>query len=299
MDEHPTAGRQFRPRLRPGASGHRTLMSTLSDLTRSRELLTNLTLRELRGKYKRSLLGWSWSLVNPLATMGIYTIVFAVFLKVPIPPGHPSGLKVFPLYLLVALLPWNFLGNAMTGGMEALVGNANLIKKVYFPRQVLVLASLGSWLFSLGIELGVLAIALLIAGNMVLPWLPLVLLVVLLQCTYVLGVSLLLSVLNVYFRDVRHFVGIFLQLWFYMTPIVYPVSLVPEHKKILGVGVAARSLYELNPMVRFVAIYRNLLYDLRFPALADVLYLVVVAAVTLAVGWIVFEKLEPRLAEEL
>src|SRR5947208_12188399 len=153
-------------------------MTSLAELARSRELFLNLTLRELRGKYKRSVLGWGWSLLNPLSTMLIYTLVFSVFLKVTVAPGEPSGLDVFPLFLLCGLLPWNFLGNSMTAGMDSLVSNANLIKKVFFPREVLVLATVGSWLFTFLIELAVLGVALLLAGNVILPWLALVVLAI-------------------------------------------------------------------------------------------------------------------------
>ena len=107
----------------------------LREMSRSRDLFVNLTLRELRGKYKRSVLGWGWSLLNPLATMIIFTAVFAVLLRAEPDPGDPSGLDVFALFLLCGLLPWNYLSNGMNGGMGTLVGNANLIKKVYFARQ--------------------------------------------------------------------------------------------------------------------------------------------------------------------
>jgi len=189
-------------------------MTKLAELAESRELLANLTLRELRGKYKRSLLGWSWSLVNPLATMAIFTVVFLYFLKVPVPRGDPSGLHVFALFLLCGLLPWNLLANGVTGSMGAVLGNANLIKKVYFPRELLVAATVASWTVSLLVELAVLAVAMLVAGNGVLPWIPAVVVLVALQTAFVLGIGLLLGVLNVFFRDVQHFVGIVLQIWF-------------------------------------------------------------------------------------
>jgi len=274
-------------------------MNKLAELSQSRELILNLTLRELRGKYKRSVLGWTWSLLNPISTMAIYSLVFGLILKVKIPPGNPSGLEIFPLFLLCGLLPWNFIGNGMVGGMEALVGNANLIKKVYFPREVLVLASINSWAFSMCIEMSVLAVALLAAGNMILPWLPLVLFVMAIQMVFVTGVALLLSVCNVYFRDVRHLIAILLSLWFYLTPIVYPITLVPTHSRILGINVASRTLYSANPMVEFTQVYRDLLYDLRFPSLYQVGYLVLVSFAALLFGQFVFSRLEGRLAEEL
>jgi ABC-type polysaccharide/polyol phosphate export permease len=265
-------------------------VTTLSELVASRELLVNLTLRELRGKYKRSVLGWTWSLLNPLATMAIFTVVFAYFLKVDVPPGNPSGLDVFALFLVCGLLPWNFLSNGMSGSMGSLLGNSNLIKKVYFPREILVIANVASWVVAFLIEMAVLAVALIVFGNFVLPWLVPVLALVVVQTAFVVGLGLMLSVLNVYFRDVQHFMGILLQLWFYATPIVYPITVVPEN---------IRFVYGLNPMVRFVEAYRDCLYDLRMPPLLDWIYLIGVAAVTLAAGWAIFVKLEPKLAEEM
>jgi len=269
----------------------------VTDLLRSnRDLFVNLTLRELRGKYKRSVLGWAWSMVNPLATMIIFSIVFRFFLKVEVEKGDPSGLRVFAFFLLCGLLPWNLMANGMVGGMAALLGNANLIKKVYFPRSLLVVASTAALTVSLLIELSVVSVALMVAGNFVIPWLPLVILTVALQTLFVLGVALLLSVVAVYFRDLEHLTAILLQLWFYATPIIYPAKL----------AVAAlddrpwlRWLYEANPMTRFVAIYRDLLYNLRGPRLADVLAVFVSTVISLVVGVVAFRRLEPRLAEEL
>ena len=274
-------------------------MASLGELTASRELLANLTLRELRGKYKRSLLGWSWSLLNPLATVFIFSVVFRFFFKLDFPEGDPSGLKSFALALVIGLLPWNFVSNGMNGSMEALISNSNLIKKVYFPREVLVVANVGSWIVSLLIEVTVLCVVLLIAGNFVVPWLVPVLLLVLIQSVFVIGLGLGLSVLNVYFRDVQHLVGIVLQLWFYATPIVYPIDVVPRAATVFGWDLPVRTLYGLNPMVRFVEAYRACLYHLRFPPLADILYLVGAAVVALVVGGLLFRRLEPKLAEEL
>ena len=203
-------------------------MTSLAELSTSREMLVNLTLRELRGKYKRSLLGWSWSLLNPLATMLIFTLVFRYILKIPVEAGHPSGMKIFAFFLLCGLLPWNFMAAGMTGAMGTLIANANLIKKVYFPREILVVANVLASMVSLLIELAVLAVALMLFGNIVLPWLPMVIVLVALQTLFVIGIGLLMSVLNVYFRDVQHFVSILLQLWFYATPIIYPLSLVHD-----------------------------------------------------------------------
>jgi lipopolysaccharide transport system permease protein len=263
-----------------------------------RELLANLTLRELRGKYKRSALGWAWSLLNPLASMIVYSIVFSTIMGIKPELGDPSGLTSFALWLLCGFLPWAFLANSVTGGAESLVGNANLIRKVWFPRQILVGATVGSFLITFLIELGVLSVALIIAGNFVLPWLVPAVSLVAVLAAFSFGLALLLSVANVYFRDVRHLIGIILQLWFYLTPIVYPLTLDSLQGKRVA-GRSATSLLNLNPMTRFAEAFRDVLYDLRWPSAATIGYLLAWSAGTLAIGWWAFKRAEGRLAEEL
>jgi ABC-2 type transport system permease protein len=275
------------------------LKTKLAEYKGSGDLTLNLTLRELRSRYKKSFLGWSWSLLNPLSTVIVYSIVFSFLLKIPVPKGDPSGLKNFATFLLCGLLPWNYLSNGMNASMGALIGNANLIKKVYFPREVFVVSAIGSLLVSFLIELGVLAVILLVMGNMVLPWIPVVLVIVAIQSFFVLGIGFLLSVLNVYFRDVQHLVSIALMALFYSAPIVYPVSLVPKHTEILGMSVPLREIYNLNPLVVLVECYRDAMYDLRFPPFLSILYLIGWSIVLMAIGLAVFQKLDRRLAEEV
>ncbi len=274
-------------------------MTTLAEYAGSRELMSNLTLRELRGKYKRSVLGWTWSLLNPVASMLIYTLVFRFFLRIQAPPSDTTGLKNFALYLLCGLLPWTFVLNGMNGSIGTLVGNANLIKKTYFPRDLLVAAQVASLLVSLLIEMAILALALVLFGNMVLPWLPMVLVLIALLTMFVTGLGLAFSVLNVYFRDVQHFVTILFQIWFYLTPIVYPLYLVPVRAEIFGYDLPVRGLLHINPMVGFVEAFRDCLYDLTFPSLASLGYLTAVSVVTFLGGLVVFKRLEGKLAEEL
>lgn len=274
-------------------------MTRLADLAGSRELAINLTLRELRGKYKRSFLGWGWSLLNPVLSTAVYWVVFSAFLRIKPPVGNPSGLHLFVVFLLCGLLPWTYFASAVDSSLEVLVSNGNLIKKVYFPRQILVLASINALLVTFLIELSVLGVLLLVLGNMVLPWIPVVLLIVAVQSVFLLGLGLLLSVLNVYFRDVKHLTKVALQVLFYSAPIVYPIRLVPIHAHILGRIVPLRQLYSLNPLVRMMNCYRAALYDLRFPPLWDLAYFALWAFGALALGWWVFSRLEGRVAEEV
>jgi lipopolysaccharide transport system permease protein len=274
-------------------------VTALSEYAASRELLVNLTMRELRSKYKKSVLGWTWSLLNPVSSVIIYTVVFSVFLHVQPPRGVPSGLKSFVLFLLCALVPWNFVSSSLMATLDSIVGNANLIKKVYFPRELLVASTIGSLLVTFCIELGVVAVILLIAGNMILPWIPVAIVLMALLTITLVGIGLVLSVTNVYFRDVKHFVNIAMQALFYSAPIVYPISVVPVHKEVLGVNVPVLEIYRLNPLVRFIEGFRDILYNLRGPSLETMLYLVLWAAGALFVGLWVFKRLEPRLAEEV
>jgi ABC-type polysaccharide/polyol phosphate export permease len=277
-------------------------MSVVTDLKDSRGLLINLTLREVRGKYKRTLLGQGWSLLNPVATLLIYTLVFGFVLRVPVPVGADSGLQVFVLYLACALLPWNFFNNAVSSGMGSLIANANLLRKVFFWRPTLVVATVLSWNVTFAIELLVLLAALLLFGSMPLLWIPLLVVVVVLLTVFALGIALLLSVMNVYFRDTQHFVNIGMQLWFYATPIVYPYSLIQDQAarmRASGNGFPLETIYRLNPLERFVSVFRSMLYDNVAPYWGDLLFCLAAAAVSLAIGITVFNRSQHRLVEEL
>ena len=287
-------------------------MSALTDLRDSRELLVNLTRREVTSKYRRSVLGQGWSLVNPLATLLIYSLVFGVIIRFQPEVGDPSGLETFTFFLACALLPWQFFSNVVTGGSGAMLTHANLVTKVWFPREVLVTSSTAAWLFTFGIELSVLTVALLVVGASptVLLLLPVVVLLALLLAAFGLGLALALSVAVVYFRDTAHFLTLFLQFWFFLTPIVYPLSVLTDNLTarygspdggpvVAGWTVPVLDLYQANPMAAFVEAFRAVLYDNRLPDLGGVLYVAVWAAVSLVAGYAVFRRFAPRLAEEL
>jgi ABC-type polysaccharide/polyol phosphate export permease len=266
----------------------------VADLKQSHELFVNLTLRELRGKYKRSVLGWAWSMLNPLSSMLIYTFVFGFLLKGNNPPSMAGGRSVFAMYLLCGLLPWNFFAATTSGGLSSLVGMAALVKKVWFPRELLVFALTGAGLVQFGIELGLLSIALLVFGNMVLPWLVPVLVVSVLLVLFTVGIALVLAAGYVYFRDLAYLWSIFVQIWFFLTPIVYLPKLVADR-----LPHWATRLYNANPMAVFVDAYRHILYHLSWPTLLQSIYLTVVSSVSLAVGLTLFNRMSPRFAEEL
>lgn len=278
-------------------------MSAVSETRRWRELFTNLVNRELKGKYKRTALGQLWSLANPLALMLIYTFVFKFVIRVEPAVGDPSGLDAFPLWLLAGLLPWLFFSNTVTQGMQSIIANEALIKKVYFPRNVLVISTVASVMVNWGTEMVVLLVALVIAGAwMAIVWTPLVLLFMILLALFASGVAMTLAIANVYFRDTSYLVTIVLQLGMYLTPIIYPLSLVQAPSDEIGgiVGpVTVLDIYQLNPMLHFVEAFRSLLYDNALPNLTSTIACVVSAVLSFAVGWYVFARHEKRLAEML
>jgi ABC-type polysaccharide/polyol phosphate export permease len=203
---------------------------------------------------------------------------------------------------MCALLPWAFFTSVVTGGMNALTGNENLIKKVYFPRSALVVANAFSALYTWSTEMVVLVLVLLVVGSHLLPWLPLVVVFMVLLAGFALGVSMLLSIANVYFRDTQHFVSILFQIWFYLTPIVYPITLLSDRSQRTGPlfgDVTLLDLYRLNPMERYAEVFRNLLYDNRMPTMGSMLTCLAWTVVALWVGSAVFSRHSKRLAEAL
>ncbi|MFF2052781.1 ABC transporter permease [Leifsonia sp. NPDC058194] len=278
-------------------------MSYIREVLGARELLSNLVLREVRGQYKRTIFGRLWSLISPLASMLVYTFVFSFVFKVQPAKGDPSGLDFYAVWLLCGLLPWTFFANAVNAGMGSLVSNAGLITKVYFPRLVLPVSSVFSVAYNWGFEMIILVVAILVVGGFVWPWLPFVILMMVVLAVFATGVGLLLSIANVYFRDTQYLLGIILQIWMYLTPIVYPVSLVAGQSDriggIFGTPITILDIYELNPMLHFVGVFRTLLYDNTWPMLPDVIACIVWALVALVGGAWVFSRKEKRLAELL
>jgi lipopolysaccharide transport system permease protein len=278
-------------------------MKYLKEVWASRELLFNLTQREVKGKYKRTVLGQLWSLANPLALMLIYTLVFYFILRVHPDPGDPSGLNIFALWLLCGLLPFTFLSVVLNVGLNSLVANANLIQKVYFSRIVLPLSIVGSSAYNWLFEMAVLVVALSIAGGFVLPWIPLVLVAMVLLTIFAAGLALMLSVANVYFRDTQYFMTIFLQIWMYLTPVIYPLRTVQTDSAsvggLLGTKITIADIYGLNPMEHFVALFRELLYDERWPDGSEWLICLGWAIVAAVAGLLIFRRNERKLAEIL
>jgi ABC-type polysaccharide/polyol phosphate export permease len=256
-----------------------------------RNLLYLLSLKELRTRYKKSILGWAWSLLNPLTQMGIFSVIFLVIFKAVPQIGDPSGLKNFPLYFLAGMLPFNFFSISVGVSMGSVQGGASLIKKVQFPHEHLVFSVVVAQFVTLLIELSVLTAAMLLVGNQVLPWLPALLLLLVLLAVFTTGVALALAAANVFYHDVNYLWGILSQVLFYATPVIWnPAS--------VGTPWLSR-IANYNPTGSFIIAAHNLMYDLRLPGLGRWIYLIICAFASFSIGAWIFNKLSPSFAEEM
>lgn len=278
-------------------------MNFFRELWSARELLGNLVLRETRGQYKRTLLGRLWSLVNPLASMLIYTFIFSIVFRIQPEPGDPSGLNIFPLWLMCGLLPWGFFAGALNTSATSLLNNAGLITKVHFPRAVLPLSAVGTLGMNWLIEMGVLLVALVLVGSSIWAWLPGTLVFMLLLAMFASGLGWVLAIVNIHFRDTQYLLSIVLQLWMYLTPIIYPVSLMQSLSDrlggLFGTNISLFDIYTLNPLYHFVTAFRQLLYDNRWPDTIHLVTCVGWTAAAVLLGVWVFSRSEKKIAEML
>lgn len=220
----------------------------LIDLWGHRELLWNLTVKELKVKYKRSVLGFVWSFMNPIIMLGVFSVVFAIMVR-------SEGIQWFAVYLMAGLLPWLFFVNSLNQSVVSIVGNPGLVKKVYFPREVLPIAAVGANVFHFLMQMAVLFLFLLAIGWKFSPYLALFPLVLLMEICFTLGLCLLVSAANVYLRDVQHFVEVVTMAWFWLTPIVYPIGLLIDRMGSL------LWLYLANPMANIVLAWQYIIYN--------------------------------------
>ncbi len=268
-------------------------MAVVTDVWSYRGLIGNLAQRELKSKYKRSILGWLWSLINPASTLLIYSVVFGMVLKVAPPTAGNGTLVSFALYLFSALIIWNFFSGVITGSMGALIGAGPLLKKVYFPPECPAIATVLTILTQTVIESLILVVVMLIVGNaswtfLLFPY------VLVLLAMFSLGIGLVLSLFNVYLRDVNYLVTIGLSLLFYGTPIVYPYSLVAQNAPSW-----VAELVRLNPLTQFVGASQQIFYLLEMPSPARLGGLTVISVVTFAAGWMLFSAKSKDVSEEL
>ena len=271
------------PLMRSGF-GLLDLWMCLTEFWQRRSLLWHMTVRHLRGQYKQSILGYAWAFVNPLSQMLILSFVFSVILRIP------SQDVPYPLFLLVGLVPWIFFSGTVSSATDSVVGAASLVTKVYFPREVLPTAAMLTKLVDLGFGILILIGLMVYFGHppeWTALWLPVLFFI---HILFMLGLAFPLAALNVFFHDVRFLVGVVLLMWFYMTPVIYPVELVPDRYRIL---------FDLNPNSLFINAYRRVLLEGVGPGLDRVFLGTVIALLTFLIGYYLFKRMESGFADRI
>jgi lipopolysaccharide transport system permease protein len=265
----------------------------LVTLYQARELIYNLVQRELKARYKNSVLGFVWSLLNPLGMMVVFTIVFSVLMP-------NNSVPNYPIFLLCGLLPWNFFSASIMTGTNSIVANGNLVKKVYFPREVLPIATVLANLVNFLLALVVLFAAMLLVRIPLSPWLVLLPVVILIQTCFTLGIVFLLSTFQVFYRDTLIVLDVVLLAWFFLTPVFYPTSLLPTSLTVLGITLdVQRVMYILNPMASLINMYRDILYW-GYRTDPDFFWRTSLTALSvLGIGYWVFVKYSGRFGEEV
>jgi ABC-type polysaccharide/polyol phosphate export permease len=257
-------------------------MNLFKGLYQYRELLKTNIKKEIRGKYKGSFLGVLWSFVNPLLTVMVYAIVFPYILK----SSEPN----YIIFLIVGIIPWTYFTTVINQGTTTVLGNASIIKKVYFPREILPISVVTSGLINFLISCIIILIFILFSGigfSWYLVFLPLI---VLIQYIISLALVFILSAIDIYVRDIEYIVNFFVMMLFYATPILYSPSLFPEKLK---------WLFNLNPMAHIINGYRDIFYYKQMPNLENLSLLLMISLGFLFIGYKVFKKLEKGFAEEV
>lgn len=258
-------------------------MKQLKELYAYREMIFSLVRRDLKGRYKGSALGFLWTFLNPLLQLFVYTMVFSMIMR--------TGIDKYYLFLFVTLVPWIFFSTSLTGGAGCIWTQKEMVKKIYFPREVLPIAFVTSQFVNMLLSFIVIFLALILGGIRLNPvaclCLPFVMLV---EYLLALSVALLSSALNVYFRDLEYILAIIAMAWQFLSPVMYSVEQVPDQ---------VLFLFEINPMTSILTAYRDILYYGRIPQLGTMLHAIVLGIILFVVAVVSFNKLKRSFAEEM
>lgn len=254
----------------------------LLELTNYRQMIKSMVLSDLRTRYKGSVLGFLWTFLNPLLMLLVYTIVFSTIMRFDMPN--------YTIYMFIGLLPWMNFSSSILGSASVIIRNSNLIKKIYFPHEVLPLSTVLGGIVNYLFGLIIMVAAIFISGMSMSVhafYFPIILF---LQFLLTYALTLLFSSLNVYFRDLEHILGAIVMAWFYFTPIIYPATMIPEKYQFI---------FNINPMKPIVESLQDIFYYHRSPVFGTLLQSLVYNLVLLVVSWVIFRKLSRRFAEEV
>jgi lipopolysaccharide transport system permease protein len=263
---------------------------SIRDFWRYRDAIRAFAALNLRLRYSSTALGFLWSLANPIFLTGVFTLVFTVL--------TPSGITNFPVFALSAILPWNFFQSALLASIASITNGRDLIQKLPFPREILPLSYILSELVNFVLALSAIVLIFSIFG--LFPGAPLIVLplLVLILVLFTAGVGLLLATVNVRLRDTQEFMGVFLFGWFFLTPIVYPLSAIPADR-MLG-EIPLRTIVQVfNPMSALITGFRSVIYEQQFPDMAGVLGVGVLSMALFVVGYLAFKRSSGDFAEAI
>ena len=247
-----------------------------------RHMLFTLVKQDISGRYKGSFFGFLWTLLNPLLMLVVYSLVFQFVFR--------TGIEHYSVYLFICLMPWNTFANSIAVGTTCVTGNASILKKVYFPREVMPISVVISNTIQYFLSAIIIFIALLVSGVGI-SWTVLFLpLIVFIQAIFTLGLVMILSAANVYIRDVQYIMNPVMMIWMYACPILYSIDMVPMQ---------FRSIYLANPMTRIMQAYQSILYNQTMPDFKSLGFVFGAAVLTLIIGCLTFNKLQRRFAEEV
>ena len=258
------------------------MINVFKNLYKYRELLKTNVKKEIRGKYKNSFLGVIWSFLNPLLQIVVYAVVFQVILKNP--------MENYAIFLCCGLIPWTFFSSTITRSAFTMIENGNIIKKVYFPREILPISIVTSEAVNFMISTIIILGFVIFGGIGLSKYIIFYPIVVLAQYLLLIGISLIVSSISVYVRDLQHLIGVAMQLLFYATPIVYSSETIPENFK---------WVLNLNPMTHIINGYRSIFYNQTMIEIVPILTLILISIITCIIGYIIFEKLQKGFAEQL
>lgn len=263
-------------------------MNRIKEIYEYREMIFSLVRRDLRGRYKGSVLGFLWTFINPLLQLIVYTLVFSVIMR--------SNIDKYYIFLFVALVPWIFFSSALTGGASCIMLSQDMVKKIYFPREVLPIAYITTSFVNMILTFMVVFAVLIVTGfgiNIVaMLYMPLIMVI---EYIVALGICFLASALSVYFRDLQYILGIVAMAWQFLTPVMYSQEMVESslaaHPKLLYI-------WNLNPTTPIINAYRQILYYKTVPDMSTLISALVLGIVVLVIGLFTFKKLQKGFAEQ-
>lgn len=264
------------------------MKQTFAEIFDYREMIFSLVRKELRGRYKGSALGFMWTFINPLLQLMVYTVVFSVIMR--------AGIEKYYIFLFVALVPWMFFSSALTGGASCILTSQDMVKKIYFPREVLPIAYITSGFVNMLLTFLVVFAVLLITGfgiNIVaIMFMPIIMLI---EYLLAIGIAFLTSALSVYFRDLQYILSIVAMAWQFLTPVMYSQDMV--ERQLSGHPMLLK-LWNLNPTTPMINAYRDILYYQRIPQLHTLLAAIIMGIAVSLIGFSVFGKLKKGFAEQ-